>query len=140
MGTSFNVKCYADEINYQTTLVEGKVKYQNPSNELILSPNKQVEFNKQTKNLELKQVNSYDYIAWINGRFIFTNQRLETIFTSLSRWYNVEIIYQNENVKDIRFTGKLKRYDRIEQILEILEATKKIEIIANNNSLTVKPI
>ena len=140
LGTSFNVKCYADEINYQTTLVEGKVKYQNPSNELILSPNKQVEFNKQTKNLELKQVNSYDYIAWINGRFIFTNQRLETIFTSLSRWYNVEIIYQNENVKDIRFTGKLKRYDRIEQILEILEATKKIEIIANNNSLTVKPI
>ena len=68
---------------------------------------------------------------------------LETILDKLALWYDVELFYQNESVKDVRFTGYLKRYDNIDVILNAIESTvsatfhiKERTIIINKNEYT----
>ena len=80
---------------------------------------------------------------WTEGIFLFDNERLETILDKLALWYDVELFYQNESVKNVCFTGYLKRYDNIDIILNAIESTvsatfhiKERTIIINKNEYT----
>lgn len=75
------------------------------------------EFREVGESIEIKKVNPELYTEWRRGSFRFENERLEDILTTLSNWYNVDIFYQNQEVKDFHFTGFLGRYKNINTIL-----------------------
>ncbi len=127
LGTSFNIRAYSDENQLATTLVTGKVIINQPETgkEYTLIPCEQVIFSEQGVNI--KSVDVDKFIAWKNGRILFEENTLEEIFNDLSRWYNIDIDYANSEVKDLRFSIDVKRYDKFSEILEILELTKKVE-------------
>ena len=56
--------------------------------------------------------------------FIFKHRRLEDVMNELCRWYNVEVFYQNTNVKDLDVTGILKRYDDFGEFIRMMEITE----------------
>lgn len=94
-------------------------------------------------NIIIREVDTTPYTAWTEGIFLFDNERLETILDKLALWYDVELFYQNESVKEVRFTGYLKRYDNIDVILNAIESTvsadipyKRKTIIINKNEYT----
>ena len=141
LGTSFNVNAYESTGKVVTTLVEGKVKVQPQYGETgghILEPSEQSVLNVGTNVLERSKVNVEFFIAWTRGEFLFYNQRLEDIMEVLTRWYEADIFYENSTVKDLRFSGNLNRYEDINQILEIIEATEKVKVVVNKNTILFK--
>ena len=140
-GTEFNVMAYNDEPNIQTTLVNGSVEIQNnasPGKNIMLKPGYQANMNKANNSLESKTVNTYIYTAWKDGVFFFNNENMESIMRKLSRWYNVKISFDNESTKEILFFGKVKRYENINSILNMIKKTEEVTYSTENNEIIIR--
>lgn len=143
-GTTFNINTLLGN-QIQTTLVKGSIgiRVQDSSQEYILKPSQQAIVQKTDGDITIRDVDTTPYTAWTEGIFLFDNERLETILDKLALWYDVELFYQNESVKNVCFTGYLKRYDNIDIILNAIESTvsatfhiKERTIIINKNEYT----
>src|SRR5690606_467261 len=98
LGTHFNVNAYADEGNIKTTLLEGSVKVgSSTQGTKMLKPGQQAINSKG--NLEVKSVNTDYAVAWKDGYFRFNDKSLDMGLREIARWYDVEIVYENESLK-----------------------------------------
>lgn len=141
LGTSFSMMAYDDESSMLTTLVDGSVRV-NISNgkSVTLEPGEQAQFQKSEMNIEVKDVNTDLYTAWVRGRFVFEQEELESILRKLSRWYDVEIFYQNESVRRKRLSADLRKYDDISSFLNLFMQVSNIEFEVNGKTILVKEI
>lgn len=133
LGTSFDVKAYREEEKMYATLVTGKVCFQGQE-KMEINPGEQVMATSDGK-VEKRTVNIDEYIGWKNGVYIFKDQPLERIMNDLSRWYDVSVFYQNPAVRKITFTGNLKRYDRINTFMEVLQRTGDVRYKISGNTI-----
>ncbi len=140
LGTKFNIRAYEDESYIATTLVEGKVRaiagIDNES--FILSPSEQFIYDKGKEKFSTKIVNTDLFISWKNGLFVFEKQRLEDIMNTISRWYDIEVFYDNDKFKNIVFSGRLKRYDNAENLLGVFTKIENIEFKITDHTVVVK--
>lgn len=137
-GTSFNVSAYPSDESSHTTLVQGSVGINTQAGTKIqLIPGEQACYNKTTQSLKTRKVDTHIYTAWKEGKFVFDNEPLEDIMKKMERWYNVDISYQNEEIKQRHFTGSLGRYDDIDEILNIMSMTTQIEFKTEKNKIYV---
>ena len=139
-GTQFDVKAYAEDETMQATLVEGGVEvcaYGAGSKPVALIPSQQYVLDVQTRQAEVKKVDVQLYTGWVEGMFVFKNQRLEDVMTMLARWYSVDVFYIGESVKDIRLSANLGRYEHIDKILDIIQETNKIGFSRKGHVVTV---
>ena len=88
-----------------------------------------------TGEISKQKVNTLLYTAWKDGRFVFENQTLEDIMRTLVRWYDVNVLYTSERVKEAMFNGNLKRYDDFNRIVEMLEMTGVAHFKINGNTI-----
>ena len=117
LGTEFNVKAYKDETKIFTTLIEGKVVVNSLGQNHNLIPNQQSTLNINTGKITIENVDVYNEISWKNGVFSFEEESLEEIMKVLSRWYDMEVVFQNDKVKNTEFFGVLRKDQDIEKIL-----------------------
>ena len=142
LGTHFNINSYADEKVTKTTLLEGAVRLSSlregtiiqsqvlePGQQAILSP---------AGALKVEQVNADEVIAWTDGKFIFDSESIESIMRKLSRWYDVEVVYEG-NVKDRQFAGTISRKDNISKILDKITFTQSVHFKIEGRRVTVMP-
>lgn len=121
-GTHFNVNSYVDENGIRTTLLEGSVQVTKGDTRIQLKPGQQsFSFNNQIK--LVAGVNLEEVMAWKNGFFSFQNAGLKTIMREISRWYDVDVIYE-ANVPDVNFSGEIGRGLTLKQVLSILDETR----------------
>ena len=127
-GTRFNVAAYNDNGKTDITLVAGKVGLQNKNGNTIaeLLPNMNAEFINSSDKLNLKNVNVDFYTSWTTGKIVFRQESLGEIAKKLNKWYNVEIVFDHEDIKDIVFSGSILKNKPIDQILEILTYISRI--------------
>ncbi len=123
LGTHFNINSYEDEPNVKTTLLEGSIRVSvtKTNQNKVLRPGQQALFG--GNNLLVNQVDAEEAVAWKNGYFNFSNTNLETIMRQVSRWYNVEVVYQDNKVKNQLFSGNVSRFENASQVLSVLELT-----------------
>ena len=126
LGTSFNVRAYADEDLMQTVLEKGKVSLVHSGNQITLKPSDLASYNMKTKEITKKKVDTELYTAWRTGRYVFHNESIETILQTLSRWYNIEPVFKNESIKNIMFTGNVKKYENVNPLLDAIETSGHI--------------
>ena len=138
LGTAFNVNAYPEEENVETTLVEGKVRVDGKNEQRILEPGTQLVYDKRRENMVVLKVDTEEYISWKDGYYYFKRETLGRIMDRLSRWYNLNVFYQNEELKSIEFGGRLKRYEDITYLLERMEETQDIKFIIKGNTITVQ--
>ena len=132
LGTSFGVMAYENEA-VLTTLVSGKVMFTGKEGEsVVLAPGEQAVVS-LAGTLTKREVNVEEYVGWKDGWYIFKEKRLEDVMHTLSRWYDVSVFYQNPKVKDIRFSGNLKRYDSIRTFLEVLAGSEEVKYKIDGN-------
>jgi transmembrane sensor len=125
LGTKFNINSYTNEDASTATLLEGKVKVLSTSNNTIaiLQPGEQASLNKQSK--QLNKQNDVDVdkaVAWRFGYFQFNNDDLQMVLRQLSRWYDVDVVYQGPVPKET-FWGKILRNNSLSQVLETLHSS-----------------
>jgi transmembrane sensor len=130
LGTHFNVNAYKEEHAIKTTLLEGSVKVsktaelQNESNSKLLSPGEQATLKQAS--FKVGQVDVNNVVAWKNGYFTFGDEDLEVSMRKLSRWYNVDITYDGK-FDNISFGGTISRSKSLEEVIKILELTRKMK-------------
>lgn len=122
LGTEFNVKCYPDEKNVEATLVTGSISFSNKVVEnALLAPGYQLAFDPLTEKVSVREVNVAYFVSWREDKMSFHNERLEDIMRVFSRWFNVEVVFRDEYLKDLLYTGNLDKYDNIETFLHLFE-------------------
>lgn len=147
LGTHFNISAYSDDTGIKTTLLEGSVrvslsnlthlssranaKVLDPSEvgmtkreAVILKPNQQ-SLVTASAGITVKEVDASAAIAWKEGYFKFDNEPLASIMLKISRWYNVEVVYQDQQLKSTAFGGTVSRFGNVSQILNKLQLTGK---------------
>lgn len=136
-GTEFNVRTYEDEKRFTATLIDGGVNIiQSNSEEIFkLKPGHQAVI--EGLDTKIKEVKVDQYIAWKNGRIYFENNSLEEILADLARWYDVEINYQDDRLKEMRFSIDIARYSEFNKVFELVELTKKVKFKIEKNHVTV---
>ena len=57
---------------------------------------------------------------------------------TLSKWYNVEVIFASEELRNYRFTGDLKRYADFGEVLKKIGKTNEVNFIIEKNKITIR--
>lgn len=139
LGTEFNIKCYSDETALVTTLVNGKVKFDdgiNPS--VILKPEEQLVFEKENRQSIVRKVNVNHYISWKDNRLSFQGETLDMIMKTLSRWYNVEVVFEDSTLKALEFSGNLDRFTDIQEFLSLFELGVNVKFEVKNRTVYIR--
>jgi transmembrane sensor len=110
LGTEFNVNAYDDEPGSKTSLIDGVVKINNQ----LLKPGQAYLKGK------IIQTNISQDIAWKNGGFNFNDMDISGAMRQISRWYNVDIIYEGQLPDNEKLGGELGRDLSLSQILRSL--------------------
>ncbi|WP_353138775.1 FecR domain-containing protein [Pseudopedobacter sp.] len=136
LGTHFNISSFADESQIKTTLLEGSVKINRGNKEAILTPGQEaVAYNGKsgftTQDADIEQT-----MAWRNGYFLFRDESIESLMRRISRWYNVEIAYE-DNLEGKTFGGKFSKNSTLSELLKSLELTGTVKFKMHERRVTV---
>lgn len=137
LGTSFNVSAYNDNKFVRTTLVEGSVRINSTSQEIYLEPSFQTVIDLQSGSAITQRVKTELYTSWKDGNYYFENENIETILKTISRWYDFEYEFQNQEARNVCFTGSISREQKIENIFKIIEETQQIKMTAYDKKLVI---
>lgn len=136
LGTHFNINAYTDEALVKTTLLEGAVNVSNGTNSLKLKPGQQALLNLADAKLRLNpNVDVDKEMAWKNDLFAFDNDDLKTIMRQISRWYDLDVVYQGK-ITDEKYVGEIPRNSNLSEVFKILELNH-VHIDAKGKVLTV---
>lgn len=140
-GTKFNVN--SEQKTVETVLAEGKVALFRFGHKLDdLNPGEQASFDNETCQLNMKEVNLYEKLAWKDGKIVFRNAPLSEVFKQLSKRYNVDIVLHNEKHLSESYLSRVTFTDEtIQQIFYYLEIAAplkwKLSIPEQNNDSTL---
>ena len=142
LGTSFNIKHYAEDTDIEVAVLSGKVAVSNFSPEMdlldhvILNPLEMVSFHEKEKAMT-RQTFAYDQVfAWKDNRIYFKNAGIDEILKTLERWYGVQFDVQKTISKEKDFTGE---YDNktLRTILEGISYTYQFNFKMDEKNVTI---
>lgn len=132
LGTEFNVLAYPNEKTIETTLVNGVVVLEELNESMVkrtlgkIEPGQHVKYNTQNRKIISTIGDTEKYISWKDGKLIFKNEPIEQIANRLNRWYNVEIVFANNDVKKLSYTATFVD-ETLFQILDLMELATPIK-------------
>ena len=126
LGTTFDVKAYADEKQISTVLMEGKVEVGDALNKINLTPNQKVTYNRETKSMQKSDVvDGLIYADWRYNKLNFNSETFENIAAVLERNYNVKFVFEAQSLKKYRYSGTIGNTS-LESLLQIFAMTSPI--------------
>lgn len=139
LGTKFNVNAYQDEERIYTTLAEGSITFRSSKgeNEVYLHPGEQSIMDMNNGETTVLKVDPSIYSAWIKGRFVFRAMDLGTIMRQLQRWYDCEVFYTSEEIKQQEFWGVINRDMELMDVLNIIEETAGVHFEIKGRTVIV---
>jgi len=130
LGTSFNIDAYPGNSFCTIALVEGVIQlnHNNTMDGGIKMEKSQVCFYNASENtFNIKHnVDLNKYIAWTEGKILFSNDNINAVIEKLESWYNVDIEMGDKNIEKFRFTGTFIN-EPLEQVLNILSLTSNMQ-------------
>jgi transmembrane sensor len=140
-GTHFNINAYTDEAEIKTTLLEGSVAMTARDQKVLLKPGQQAQFlTGKDVDARLKVNNDADIaeiVSWKNGITSFKNEDIKSIMRKVSRWYDIDVIYQG-TIPERTFMGGIPRNSNLSDLLKVLELSK-IHFEIEGKKIIVKP-
>lgn len=134
-GTQFNVRTYPQEVA-SATLTQGNIQLEETNRITRLLPGQQASLIEGQ--VQVKEVDVEEAIAWRYEAFCFKQRRLESLLNEIARWYDLEILYHDPIVRDYHFTAWFRRSTPINELIEILEKTQQIKLELKGKILIVK--
>ncbi|WP_337942820.1 FecR domain-containing protein [Parabacteroides sp.] len=127
LGTSFNIKAYQDDNEVIATLFTGSIRATAKEHSVILSPDQQVCFDRNSKALKVENPENATYASmWRNNELAFNGETLYDIAVRLNRLYDIQIEFKSEKIKNYRFSGVIKN-NSLDNIFEIISLTSPIQ-------------
>ncbi|SMC70616.1 FecR family protein [Pedobacter nyackensis] len=142
LGTHFNINGYKDDGTIKTTLLEGSVRVtshldgsRSKSSEVVIKVGEQAVLSKKGIKVIQKEVDQV--VDWKNGDFIFRRESLTEVMARISRWYNVQVVFDHNLNKSITFSGQMSRSRDLSDILKNLSGTGEIKFELENSTIKV---
>ncbi len=120
LGTHFNINSYKDEKDIKTTLFEGAVRVSKQGKITLLKPGEQAIADGAAITVN-KDVDPDKILAWKNGWFEFDNTDLATIMRQVSRWYDVDIVYEGKPTSET-YGGRISKNLPLSGVMHSLES------------------
>ena len=136
LGTSFNIRAYADENDTKVTLLEGKIAAQINDKEYTLTPGKQLKRDKTFGETSVRTVDPAEIVSWTRGYYIFKKARLQEVANTLKNWYGVNIVLSS-GASDIIYTGVVNKEEKLEVFLRRLEEVSNVKCSCNGKFVTI---
>lgn len=127
LGTEFNVYAYSDSPKFETYLLNGSVQIESADHEekLLMEPNKKAYLDHGK--LTVSSIEKYDYFLWKDGLICFDDNTIDELFKKLQTYFDVQIIVENKQILNQRYTGKFRTNDGIEHILKTLQLRTRFD-------------
>ncbi|MGV8136066.1 MAG: FecR family protein [Mangrovibacterium sp.] len=138
LGTTFNIRAYPDDQTIETALVEGSAEILTKKGTLLasLKPGENASYSSNGKSLRITPISENVLAAWRSGKFVIRDQRLEDIFKEIGRWYDIEFQFENDHLRDYRYTGSIKKSVTAQGVLKLLSVAAKFNYrVVENPSL-----
>lgn len=163
LGTTFNVKSYADEKTTETTLINGSVEIINKKSKNIISlkPNQKVVLYKENVDKEnpvagskptfnpvfpneyyllnldtASQINERIETSWVYNRLIFRGDNFEELAKKMERWFDIKIVFTDVKVKALRFNGSFEN-ETVDQAFNELSTAISFQYKINNHEIFI---
>lgn len=152
LGTTFNIRSYADEPNIETTLESGSVEItlnDQPGNTIQLKPGQKLRVDNSLHSaygndstlsqpadpaahmLLLSKMkvdtagNATADAAWKEGKLVFDGDDFQRVASKIEKWYNVTVVAENKHLHSSSFTGVFDNKS-LETVLSTLRETGKL--------------
>jgi ferric-dicitrate binding protein FerR (iron transport regulator) len=134
LGTRFNVSSYGGKEEIVTTLAEGSVVIKDCNNCIAkIQPGQQAISGMNYSDVKVQEVDVDLYTLWVDGIFKYENKPFGDIAEQLSRWYDVDFIFENEEIKNVRFAGAVNKHKPIYFALFMIEQLSDLKFELINN-------
>lgn len=160
LGTVFNVRAYETDKHTEATLIEGSIEVSlkhDRGRKLLLKPLEKLSVENITgppdsrpndrNDSSLYAVNKISAgpdrsnireIQWMEKKLVFDKRRLDEIVVELSRWYDVEIVITDNELKSREFNGTVTDAS-LEQVMESLKLTGDFNYLIQDKLVTISP-
>lgn len=134
LGTEFNINAYQENDYVKASLVEGSVLF----NQNRLEPGQSAIYNDHRTSIQEENID--DIIAWKNGYFVFFEEPLEEAMKKISRWYDLDISFADNDAKSILFGGSISKYENARELFDMIEKAGNVKINTNGRTVTITKI
>ena len=138
LGTSFNIKAFAEDEEVQVVLATGKVQvsHQESDTEAYMVAGEEVIFEKEDKQKRKQEANLEAALAWKDNQIVFDNASAYEVFDALERWYGVQINYEALPRNAWNFTGRFED-ENLENVLTSISYVKKFDFTLDDRTITI---
>lgn len=153
IGTVFNIKAYSEMPVFEAAVLEGEVSVEGRFNQNVKSAKvflkrRQIlkvdmehasrgevagPLSKSTYKadvpVQIQQLNPEEedqYIGWKDGLLAFHDSSFGQIARDIERRYNVRVIFENEDLKEFKYSGSFRSVNDVSTVLEIIKKTTPI--------------
>ena len=140
LGTEFCISAYPENEGVMTTLVRGAVQVTSGNNQVVLKPGYQAVVDQYSGAISQRAVELSLYTSWVRGIFEYENMELNDIMVQLARWYDVQFTFSASECKERRFTGVIRKYEDLNDVLDMIEKTTNVKFIINGRNVTITSV
>ncbi len=137
-GTSFNVKAYPGSDRIETVLEEGKVEFVSGKQSMMIKPGERVTITLSKGKLEKDKIDTEKAVAWKKGKYYYSNESLSAIIEQLQRWYEIEFVFDGEELSQYQFTGVINKEKSIQYNLRLIELTNRVQAEFEDGKVIIK--
>lgn len=125
LGTSFNINTYETD-SEETALVEGAVVNRDMhGSEVALHPGIRAVYS--TKDgFSTHSFDTTEVLSWMKGVYYFHNTPLRDLSKVLSRWYNAEVYFKNDDLRSKTFSGELDKAHTLQMFLDNVNLSEEM--------------
>lgn len=80
--------------------------------------------------------NPEEFTSWVDGKLVLKSEPLVSLARKLERFYNVNISFEDDSIKDLRYTGTLEEVT-IEEVLRAISSASSINYKIDKNQVTL---
>lgn len=120
IGTEFNINAYSDEPVVTTTLAAGSIKVTKEDQSVLIRPGEKATSSAKNNQLSVSKADLESALAWKNGKFDFSNADVPSVMRQISRWYNVDVVYEG-GVPNAAINGSVYRNTNASNALKIVK-------------------
>lgn len=121
LGTAFDIKEDKTSHTIVVTVTRGKVSVANGDKQLgTITPNQQISYNLLNSKSIQTEVDAKQVIAWQKTDLHFEDITFSEAALELEQRFNVKINFNNDKIKDCRFTGTALKGEKLDKILKVI--------------------
>lgn len=128
LGTTFDVKAFAGQDFITATLLEGSIRFESPRQQVVISPDQQLTYNKKGANLTIETVDADYETSWKDNLVQYKSVRLKDLVKELEVAYHIRIVLpKDKKIAMQQVSGAFTEGQKIEEVLDIITRSLRLQ-------------